>query len=233
MRCTGHQGGFSIPLPAIVRFRIGVDGRGVIPDDGPVTALGCGGSGTPVSVARVDFLKTEPTTKERTHNMKSRTSGKTALLTLALLAGLTTATGLAATEEQAASPGASDYTRTVARPYADVLAAVKEAAQAQGFRVSNVHDIAASLRKDGIERPPYATVEVCNSKLAAQVLQAEPRLGAVMPCRIAVYQQGQGTVVTMIQPSRLMTFFPPKPEVAAAAAQVDRAMKAAIDAATR
>ena len=127
----------------------------------------------------------------------------------------------------------NDYTRSVARPYQEVLAAVKEAAKVQGFRVSNVHDIATSLRKDGIEREPYATVEVCNSKLAAQVLRAEPRLGAVMPCRIAVYQKGDKTVVTMILPSRLMTLFPLQPEVKEAAAQVDRAMKAIIDTATR
>ena len=126
----------------------------------------------------------------------------------------------------------NDYTRSVARPYQEVLAAVKEAAKSHGFRVSNVHDIATSLRKDGIEREPYATVEVCNSKLAAQVLRAEPRLGAVMPCRIAVYQNGDKTVVTMILPSRLMALFPPQPEVKEAAAQVDRAMKAIIDTAT-
>jgi uncharacterized protein (DUF302 family) len=126
----------------------------------------------------------------------------------------------------------NDYTRSVARPYEEVLAAVKDAAKAQGFRVSNVHDIAASIRKDGIEREPYATVEVCNSKLAAQVLRAEPRLGAVMPCRIAVYQKGDKTVVTMILPSRLMTLFPLQPEIQEAAAQVDRAMKAIVDTAT-
>ncbi len=54
--------------------------------------------------------------------------------------------------------GKNDYTRTVSRPYEEVLSAVKTAAQKQGFRVSNVHDIAASLRKDGINREPYATV---------------------------------------------------------------------------
>ena len=53
-----------------------------------------------------------------------------------------------------------------------------------------------------------------------------------MPCRIAVFQQGKDTVVTMILPSRLMTMFPVKPEVEQAAAEVDRDLKAIIDAAT-
>ncbi len=127
----------------------------------------------------------------------------------------------------------NDYTRTVARPYEEVLAAVKAAAQKQGFRVSNVHDIAASLRKDGITREPYATVEVCNSKIAADVLNAQPLLGSVMPCRIAVFQKGNETTVSMVRPSKLMTLFPGSSEVKKDAQQVEKSMEAIVDEATR
>jgi uncharacterized protein (DUF302 family) len=138
--------------------------------------------------------------------------------------------GAAADQE---STGKNDYTRTVSRPYEEVLASVKQAAQAHGFRVSNVHDIAASLRKDGIQREPYATVEVCNSKIAAQVLNAEPLLGSVMPCRIAVFQKGKETTVSMLRPSKLMALFPTKAEVAKEAAEVEISMRAIVDEATR
>jgi uncharacterized protein (DUF302 family) len=127
----------------------------------------------------------------------------------------------------------NEYTRSVNRPYEQVLGAVKQAAQAQGFRVSNVHDIAASLKKDGIERAPYATVEVCNSKIAAQVLQAEPLMGSVMPCRIAVFQKGNETVVSMIRPTWLMGMFPSHSDVAKAAEDVEHSMETIIDEATR
>ncbi len=153
------------------------------------------------------------------------------LLRIGLACLAITTLGLIATAAE--KEEVNDYTRSVARPYAEVLAAVKVAAQAQGFKVSNVHDIAASLRKDGIEREPVATVEVCNTKIAAEVLNAEPRLASVMPCRIAVFQQGEKTVVTMILPSRLMALLPVKPEVKQAAAEVERGLKAIIDAATR
>ena len=129
--------------------------------------------------------------------------------------------------------GENDYTRTVQRPYEEVLAAVKQAAQGQGFRVSNVHDIAASLRKDGIQREPYATVEVCNSKIAAEVLKAQPLFGSVMPCRIAVFQQGTGTTVSMILPSKLLTLLPAQGDIQRDAAQVEKSMKAIVDEATR
>jgi uncharacterized protein (DUF302 family) len=155
------------------------------------------------------------------------------LLTIGMACLALTTLGLTASAADSQVMEANDYTRSVARPYAEVLAAVKEAALAQGFKVSNVHDIAASLRKAGIKMEPVASVEVCNIKIAAEILKAEPRLASVMPCRIAVFQQGDKTVVTMILPSRLMKMFPPKPGVAEAAAEVDRGLKAIIDAATR
>jgi uncharacterized protein (DUF302 family) len=127
----------------------------------------------------------------------------------------------------------NDYTKSVNRPYAQVLEAVKEAAKKEGFRVSNVHDIAASLKKDGIQREPYATVEVCNSKIAAQVLEADPLLGSVMPCRLAVFQKGNGTTVSMLLPSKMMKMFPENAEIDRAAQQVEASMKKIIDEATR
>lgn len=149
-----------------------------------------------------------------------------ALLALAV-AGLMSAAGANPEKEPA------DYTRATEKPYTETLNAVQEAAKAQGFRVSGVHDLAASLKKEGYTRDPYAVVEVCKAELSSQVLKAEPRFGAFMPCRIAVYQEGSGSVVTTVLPTRLMAFFPGKPEVQAAAVEVDRVMKAIIDSATR
>ncbi len=54
-----------------------------------------------------------------------------------------------------------------------------------------------------------------------------------MPCRIAVYRQGDRTVVSTVLPSRLLTLFPEKPAIRKAAAEVDRALKAIVDQATR
>ncbi len=144
---------------------------------------------------------------------------------------LTLAFSASAADRQAR--GRNDYTRTVSRPYEEILSAVKAAAQKQGFRVSNVHDIAASLKKDGINREPYATVEVCNSQIAADVLNAQPMLGSVMPCRIAVFQKGNETTVSMIRPSVLMKLFPGNPEVKKDAQQVEKSMESIVDEATR
>ncbi len=129
--------------------------------------------------------------------------------------------------------GTNDYTKSVDRPYAQVLEAVQDAAKKEGFRVSNVHNIAASLKKDGIQREPYATVEVCNSRIAAQVLEADPLLGSVMPCRLAVFQKGNGTTVSMLLPSKMMKMFPENEQIDKAAQQVETSMKKIIDEATQ
>lgn len=150
------------------------------------------------------------------------------LIASVLAGGIALSANRAKTEETPA-----DYTRKVNRPYEKVLTALQEAAQAQGFRVTAVHDLAASMRKEGIERDPYSVVEVCKAEIASKVLQAEPRFGAFMPCRIAVYQQGSDTVVTTVLPTRLLAFFPVKAEVKTAAAKVDSILKTMIDTATR
>lgn len=130
-------------------------------------------------------------------------------------------------------PSGPDYTRTTDAAFLDVLKRVEEAAKAQGFKVPSTHDMAASLKAAGIEREPYTVVEVCDPRLAAAVLEAEPRFGSLMPCRIAVYRQNGKTVVSTLLPSRLIGLLPGTDGVANAARQVDDAMKSIIQDATR
>ncbi|MDQ2730227.1 MAG: DUF302 domain-containing protein [Armatimonadota bacterium] len=133
--------------------------------------------------------------------MNRKTVIRIAIGALSLLLGTTTTT-LARSHS-----GTPDYTRRVARPFQQVMSAVKTAAKEYGFHISGQHDIAASIRKAGLQRSPYTVIEVCNPRIAAEVLKAEPRLGAFMPCRIAVFQQGNTTVVTTVFPSRLAALF--------------------------
>lgn len=121
-----------------------------------------------------------------------------------------------------------DYTRRVNRPFATVLAAVEKSASEHGFRVSGHHNVAASLMKAGMKRGPYMVVEVCNARIAARVLAAEPRLGALMPCRIAVYQEGPRTVVSTVLPSRLAALYH-NPRALAAARPVDHELRLIIN----
>lgn len=101
-----------------------------------------------------------------------------------------------------------DFTLASKCSFETGVEAVKQAATAQGFNISHVHDIQASLKKGGIDYAPYAIVEVCSPQIAFQVLDADPRLGGLMPCRVAVYPKGDETVFTTVLPSKLISLFP-------------------------
>lgn len=125
----------------------------------------------------------------------------------------------------------ADYTRTTPRKMQGVLDDIKAAAVAEGFKVVGTHDVAASFKSAGIERTPYVVLELCNAKIASDVLIAEPRFGALIPCRLAVYEQTGTTVVTTILPSRIAALFSGN-DVQEAARTVDAVLMKIIDTVT-
>jgi uncharacterized protein (DUF302 family) len=103
-----------------------------------------------------------------------------------------------------------DFHRTFAttRSFDDAVRAICEATPAKGFRVLHVHDVQATFRDKGIEREPYKIIEVCNVKNAKLALDADPLVGLMMPCKINVFTQAGKTVVSLLRPGLLATFFP-------------------------
>lgn len=51
---------------------------------------------------------------------------------------------------------------------------------------------------------PYQLLEVCNPKLAKQVLEINPDLGLLLPCTIAVYKKKDGNYISLAKPSALL-----------------------------
>lgn len=60
--------------------------------------------------------------------------------------------------------------------------------------VLHVHNVRAMLAEKDITRDPYRIVEFCNAKSASAFLNADPKIGLDMPCRINVYVQ-KGKVI--------------------------------------
>ena len=101
------------------------------------------------------------------------------------------------------------------------VTAVTQALATEGFGVLTEIDVQATLKKKlGIERPPYRIIGACNPQVAARALEAEPQIGALLPCNVVVRQDAGGsTLVEFMDPDAVLELVQ-RPEVGRIAAEV-------------
>jgi uncharacterized protein (DUF302 family) len=111
----------------------------------------------------------------------------------------------------------------------ETVEAVISAFQAEGFGVLCRIDVSQTMRaKIGIDMPSYLILGMCNPELAHRALKAEPDVGVLLPCNVAVYQQGDVVNVTAQDPGAmvLVTANVDLGDVAAeTSARIERAMR--------
>ena len=103
---------------------------------------------------------------------------------------------------------ATRYTLTTATelPFADAVERVRDELKQEGFGVLCEIDVQATLReKLGVEEEPYTILGACNPPLAHRALSAEPELGTLLPCNVAVYRREGRTHVSAIDTERMLS----------------------------
>lgn len=98
------------------------------------------------------------------------------------------------------------FGRTVDLGFDEAVRRATEALAQEGFGVLTEIDVAGTLkRKLDKDIPPYRILGACNPQFAAQALEAEPQIGALLPCNVVVRVDGDGkTIVEVMDPQAVL-----------------------------
>jgi len=83
---------------------------------------------------------------------------------------------------------------------------VTDALQAEGFGILTDIDVQATLKKKlDADVRPYRILGACNPNFAFKALQAENKIGLMLPCNVVVQQLADGTVeISAVDPMASM-----------------------------
>ena len=113
------------------------------------------------------------------------------------------------------------FGRTVQMSQQQAIERVTQELSNEGFGILTEIDVAATLKKKlGVDVPAHRILGACNPQFAHQALQAEPQIGALLPCNVVVRAEGSGhTIVEMMDPRAVLELVG-RPEVTKIAGEV-------------
>ena len=122
------------------------------------------------------------------------------------------------------------FTKELNISFDAALAKVIEELKKEGFGILSDIDVKATLKKKlDVDFRPYRILGACNPPFAFQALQAEDKIGTMLPCNVVVQEKAPGKVeVTSIDPVAYMAAVD-NPNLRTIGEQVREKLKRVID----
>jgi len=122
------------------------------------------------------------------------------------------------------------FSKTLKRTFDQAIAGVTEELKKEGFGILTDIDVKATLKKKlDVEFRNYRILGACNPPFAYKALQAEDKIGTMLPCNVIVQETSDGRVeVTAIDPLASMQAVE-NPALKKIAAEISNKLKAVID----
>jgi uncharacterized protein (DUF302 family) len=91
-------------------------------------------------------------------------------------------------------------------PFDQAIQRVTEALAGQGFGVLTTIDVRATMKKKlDVDFRAYTILGACNPQFAHKALQAEDKIGTMLPCNVVVQDLGEGRIeVAAVDPAASM-----------------------------
>lgn len=98
------------------------------------------------------------------------------------------------------------FSRKLEAGFDEAVSRVTEALKSQGFGILTEIDVGATLKqKLDVDFRPYRILGACNPPFAYKALQAEDKIGTMLPCNVIVQATDEGRVeIAAIDPAASM-----------------------------
>ena len=94
------------------------------------------------------------------------------------------------------------FSKTIESSFEDAINKVTEELKNEGFGILTEIDVQATLKKKlDVDFGKYKILGACNPSFAYKALQAEPRIGTMLPCNVIVQEtEGNRIEISAVDP---------------------------------
>jgi len=98
------------------------------------------------------------------------------------------------------------YSKTLRTSFDDAVEKVTASLSAEGFGVISEVDLHEKIKyKLGVDFKRYRILGACNPAFSYRALQAEDKIGVMLPCNVLVIEQGENNIeIAAVNPAEAM-----------------------------